>query len=774
MLNTILLKGQTPFEAAWPCDSVSGGKCSVTGTGSALDETLNNLTIADYKGLNSSQRVQPAGGVWPADVSQDSTRYIQFSVTPLPSTVIAISSIELNVGSAGGSNMNVYIAYSDEPMMAGASTIYMEQMGKNTIQAVNAAVNIIIKEGKSLYLRFYPWYAKGSSSGKYLCLNNIKIKGVTGLSGLPVLTTNTPINIFKTTAQCGGNISADGGYPVTKRGVCWGLNPAPDISGDKTEDGAGAGSFTSSLTNLAPASKYYARAYATNQTGTAYGAETSFTTLDAGIKYPLSISVEGNGTVTASTADTLLEPGTQVTLTAVPKAGSEFFRWNGSITGDANPAAVIMDGAKNIRAAFMDANLLYPASAPVGFADAIGAGLTTTTGGAGGDTVYCKEGESVVKYLSNLPRTIVIEGLVTGGEIKGYKNLSIIGKGKNASLQSLAITNSSNIIVRNITLFDSPDGIRITTTSSNTTHHIWIDHCTFTDSPAIDSEGNSHDGLLDITHRSSYVTVSWCHFYNHRKTCLLGYSANATDEREPNQLMVTYHHNWFDSTNSRHPRARWAPAHVFNNVYSNNPGYGIGSTCGAHILAEANYFENVKTPILISQVNDTTEVLSGDPVGYVRASGNMTVNSGIVAQNIDSANDFNPSVFYKYAAEDAAAIADMVKTFAGAGKLKFLESQGPNAVDSRAEMPVKFELFQNYPNPFNPVTNIAFNLPAEEHVTVKLFDLLGREVRTLVNDELKAGMHTVQFNAAGIASGVYFYKMQAAGFSAVRKLSILK
>lgn len=85
-----------------------------------------------------------------------------------------------------------------------------------------------------------------------------------------------------------------------------------------------------------------------------------------------------------------------------------------------------------------------------------------------------------------------------------------------------------------------------------------------------------------------------------------------------------------------------------------------------------------------------------------------------------------------------------------------------------------FELNQNYPNPFNPTTTIRFSLSQREHVVLKVFDMLGREVATLVNGELQAGEHSVVFNVQGLPSGVYFYRLRAAGFIQTKKMLISK
>ncbi len=96
-----------------------------------------------------------------------------------------------------------------------------------------------------------------------------------------------------------------------------------------------------------------------------------------------------------------------------------------------------------------------------------------------------------------------------------------------------------------------------------------------------------------------------------------------------------------------------------------------------------------------------------------------------------------------------------------------------------AVVPKEFRLEQNFPNPFNPSTTIQFALPGQAEVTIKLYDLLGREVATLVNEEYQPGEYKLLFEAGELASGVYFYRIQAKdssgkGFVRTRKLTLLK
>ncbi len=89
-------------------------------------------------------------------------------------------------------------------------------------------------------------------------------------------------------------------------------------------------------------------------------------------------------------------------------------------------------------------------------------------------------------------------------------------------------------------------------------------------------------------------------------------------------------------------------------------------------------------------------------------------------------------------------------------------------------VPSEFSLEQNYPNPFNPETNIEFSIPKASFVTLSVYDILGREIEKLVNDNLSAGQYNVRFNASNYPSGVYFYKIEAPGFSKTNKMLIIK
>jgi hypothetical protein len=95
-------------------------------------------------------------------------------------------------------------------------------------------------------------------------------------------------------------------------------------------------------------------------------------------------------------------------------------------------------------------------------------------------------------------------------------------------------------------------------------------------------------------------------------------------------------------------------------------------------------------------------------------------------------------------------------------------------IDILITPPDKYDLAQNYPNPFNPSTIIKYQLPVDGKVTIKLFDILGREVMTLLNEDKKAGVYELEFNASHLTSGVYIYRMQSGDFNSVKKMMLVK
>jgi hypothetical protein len=149
---------------------------------------------------------------------------------------------------------------------------------------------------------------------------------------------------------------------------------------------------------------------------------------------------------------------------------------------------------------------------------------------------------------------------------------------------------------------------------------------------------------------------------------------------------------------------------------------------------------------------------------------NTTVNgAAATGRNVHQHSDLSSG-------DGCTAITSPGSTYTTLPNLKLVMNPGPplGITQKGNEIPAKYELAQNYPNPFNPTTKINFAIPKQGLVTLKVYDVLGREVANLVNEVKTAGNYIVDFDASYLASGVYFYKLEVNGFSDVKRLVLIK
>lgn len=270
-----------------------------------------------------------------------------------------------------------------------------------------------------------------------------------------------------------------------------------------------------------------------------------------------------------------------------------------------------------------------------------------TTGGAGGSTVTVTNAAQLSDAVGSSSRMIIrVQGTINcAGMLRVRSDKSILGVGADATIAGcgLNINGDRNVIIRNIHFRDwDDDAVNVQESATN----IWVDHNSFT---------NGYDGAVDIKRGSDFVTVSWNHFYRHDKTMLLGHSDSHT--ADTGHLRVTYHHNFFDGTNTRHPRVRFGnPVHVFNNYYRDNREYGVASTMGAGVLVEGNYFENVANPTHVGYA------ASGP--GNLVFRDNTLVNSGTPETAGSVAN-----IPYAYQLDNSRDVRSIVPAGAGAGRI---------------------------------------------------------------------------------------------------------
>ncbi|MDE7252351.1 MAG: hypothetical protein K2O32_05335, partial [Acetatifactor sp.] len=231
-----------------------------------------------------------------------------------------------------------------------------------------------------------------------------------------------------------------------------------------------------------------------------------------------------------------------------------------------------------------------------------------------------------VRIIGNItdPATLTSGDLAVETSTTNKPGITIEGVGEDAVVNGwgISIKNSSNLEVRNLGFMNcnSGEGDNVSLVQDN--DHIWVHNCDmFYGEEGSDDDQKKGDGALDCK-LSDYVTFSYNHFWDSGKCNLLGLA-----EGKDKEYHITYHHNWYDHSDSRHPRVRFYTAHVYNNYYDGNSKYGIGGARGGgSIFAENNYFRNCKYPMLISMqgsdVYNGSGTFSQEDGSIIKAYGN--------------------------------------------------------------------------------------------------------------------------------------------------------
>lgn len=275
------------------------------------------------------------------------------------------------------------------------------------------------------------------------------------------------------------------------------------------------------------------------------------------------------------------------------------------------------------------------------------------------------------------------------------KDVTIEGVGNDATCYGFGVRGirNNNCEIRNlgIMLFGD-DGIAFETNNKN----CWVHHNDiFYGTAGSDADQAKGDGSLDVKDDSQYMTFSYNHFFDSGKMSLCGMKS----ETGPNY--ITYHHNWFDHSDSRHPRVRTMSVHVYNNYYDGNAKYGVGAVMGSSVFVEANYFRNVAKPMMCA--GQGTDALgdgtfSGEAGGLIKAYNNFFADKpakfSYITQKANATSfdayevanrqeqvpssvkavlggslydnfDTNSSLMYNYTPDEPSQVAKIVTEFAG-------------------------------------------------------------------------------------------------------------
>ena len=313
---------------------------------------------------------------------------------------------------------------------------------------------------------------------------------------------------------------------------------------------------------------------------------------------------------------------------------------------------------------------------------------------------------------------------VSSAQIKGKNadselNITVEGIGEDAAIKGFGflVRNSKSVEFRNFAIIRCmDDGISLDTDNSN----IWIHHIDAFYGKQGSGDHVKGDGAIDVKSDSKYVTVSYCHYWDTGKSNMFGMKS----ESGPNY--ISYDHNWFDHSDSRHPRVRTMSVHVWNNYFDNVAKYGVGAATGASVFVENNYFLKTKKPILSSQQGTDAQgsgTFSGEEGGMIKAFGNYfdrsainfryytqnnPATTGYDAYETSSRNeqvpssektqsggytynnfDTNASLMYSYTVQPASEVPNTVTGYYGAGRLNhgdisytFSDNVGSDDADS--------------------------------------------------------------------------------------------
>ena len=277
-------------------------------------------------------------------------------------------------------------------------------------------------------------------------------------------------------------------------------------------------------------------------------------------------------------------------------------------------------------------------------------------------------------------------------------NTTLVGVGSDARIVHgmLLLEKVENIILRNIAFEDAYDHFPQWDPKDNASGewnseydnvslrgaaNVWVDHCTFSDGRRPDHTARTalgrpmqhHDGLLDITHQSNHVTVSWNHFKDHDKTSLVG--GSDSQKADDGKLKVTFHHNLWERTRERAPRVRYGEVHVYNNLYRVGAtpaghGYSIGVGVSSKVFSENNVFvtpPEVGAAALVklwkgNAFFDRGSLHNGQPVDLLAALRGANPGAAV-------AGDVGWQPRFHTAIDAAGDVAAKVGASAGAGRL---------------------------------------------------------------------------------------------------------
>ena len=274
--------------------------------------------------------------------------------------------------------------------------------------------------------------------------------------------------------------------------------------------------------------------------------------------------------------------------------------------------------------------------------------IKTPSSFANSDNSSICKGDLVVDCSSKYNVGVTVEGVGNDTVANGW-GIRVKG-GINVEIRNIGFMNCSS---------DETDNIGL----QQDNEHIWVHHCDmFYGNAGSDEDQVKGDGALDCK-KSNYVTLSYNHFWDNGKCNLLGLNEKSSD------LYITYDHNWYDHSDSRHPRCRYYNAHVYNNYYDGNAKYGVGACLASSVFVEKNYFRYCKDPMMTSMqgtdliganANKGDGTFSNENGGAIKAYANAFAEGSYASYLPYKSDGSSPASTYGYDCYEVASREETV------------------------------------------------------------------------------------------------------------------
>jgi pectin methylesterase-like acyl-CoA thioesterase len=746
----------------------------------------------------STAAIQTVSKTWYAEPNPVDSLYFQFSTAPKFGGTFYTDNFSLFIGGWFTNNLRAAVYYSKDSTFTSKKVLIPDTaLVGNKVQKIEAALKDTINSGEILYIRIYPHNTQAEGWAKLVALDSVIISGTTigATADPPTLTTTAPANISTTFATSGGNISTDGGAPVTARGVVWDTAAAPTTAKNKTVDGTGSGTFVSQVTGLTAGTKYYLRAYASNDAGTAYGDEVTFTTLDSTVVPTVTTTTPSNILVNTAVS------GGNVTAWGGDTVKSKGVCWN--MTG--NPT---ISDSKTVNGSGLGTfqSILYPLSENTTYyvrayaTNSIGTGygqidsfktqipappITKIVAPDGsGDYTSVQAAFNDVPDLYTGSYTIMVKNGTYKEKLslgQNKVNVRLIGESRDSTILTYddyagKAGGTSNSYSASI---DGQDFIAMNITFQNTV----VNDGSVSDQQAVALETNGD--------RQAYYNCSILGYQDtyyargahgtdriYMKNCYIEGSVDFIFGRDIvlfDSCEIHINRNGGTLT-AASTDADSKFGYVFLNCIISADSVGFNGTPITDIYLGRPWQGAPRTVYM-----NTYEPAALDPAGWLAWNVPPALYAEYNCSGPGFADISKRASFSSQLTSQEAASYTLENIFSKESNPNFGYDWTPSRVitsikdnNSVNQLPVTYQLYQNYPNPFNPSTTIKYSIPQSSLVKIVLYDILGREVKTLVNEVKNAGYYTIRFNASSLASGVYFYRIESGNFVQVKKMMLLK